>query len=181
MPGAATDAARPLTPDDALFRRVYSQYGTALFEFVVRKTYGDRQWAEEVVQETMLRVWRHADHIDFAGELRPLLYTIARRLVIDGRRRRGARPNEVRSTDVEELPAADELDRALVGLTVKQALGSLTEAHRSVIVELYVRGRTIEDVASRLGVPCGTVKSRAYYGLRALRDAMERLGVHGVD
>jgi RNA polymerase sigma-70 factor (ECF subfamily) len=180
LPGCVTTTGEHRQIDDAFLRSVYERYGAALFEFVLRKTSGDRQWAEEVVQETMLRVWRNAGQIDFVAELRPLLYTIARRLVIDGRRRRGARPPEVGSTELDEVPAADQLDRSLMALTVKQAMRSLTAAHRTVIIELYVRGRTIEDVADELGVPRGTVKSRAYYGLRALREALERLGVDGM-
>ena len=177
--GRCTTASRERdNVDDALFREIYQEYGPALFDFVLRKAFGDRQWAEEVVQETMLRVWRNAARIDFVGDLRPLLYTIARRLVIDGRRKRGTRPCEVGSTELVELPAADELDRSLLALTVKQALKSLTAAHRTVIVRLYYQGRKVEQVAKEMGVPPGTVRSRAYYGLHALREALERLGVH---
>lgn len=166
--------------DDNVMRVAYAEHGRALFEFVLTKTGGDRQWAEDVVQETMLRLWRHMRHTDFLRDLRPLLFTMARRQVIDGYRRRGARPREVGAWELEEIPAADDLDRSLVALTVKRALMFLNPAHRAVIVALYFQGRTINDVAQLLGIPVGTVKSRAYYGLCALRETLRRLGVNGV-
>src|SRR5206468_10964711 len=101
----------------------YAEHGRALFELVLDKTSGDRQWAEDIVQETMVRLWRNMDRIDLVRDLRPLLFTIARRLVIDGHRGRRARPREVGVAELEELPAADELDRSLLALTVKRALG----------------------------------------------------------
>ena len=113
-------------------------------------------------------------------DLRPLLFTMARRQVIDGYRRRGARPREVGAWELEEVAAADDLDRSLLALTVKRALMHLDCAHRAVIVGLYFQGRTITDVADLLAIPVGTVKSRAYYGLCALRTTLKRLGINGV-
>jgi RNA polymerase sigma-70 factor (ECF subfamily) len=164
-------------PDDALLRDVYAQHGRALFEFVFNHTSGDRQWAEDIVQETMVRLWRNVERIDFVRDLRPLLFTVARRLIIDGYRRRRVRPAEVGEAALAEIPATDELDRSLVALTVKRALGTVAAPQRAVIVALYYQGRTIQSTASELGIPAGTVKSRAYNGLCALRTALERLGV----
>jgi RNA polymerase sigma-70 factor, ECF subfamily len=174
-PNGSTDRVR--LPDDWLLREVYAEHGRALFEFVLDKTSGDRQWAEDIVQDTMVRVWRNIDRIDFVRDLRPLLYTIARRLIIDGHRSRGARPREVGASELEELPATDDLERSLLALTVKRALGFLPTAQRAVIIALYYHGRTIGGVAEDLGIPTGTVKSRAYYGLCALRTVLERLGI----
>jgi RNA polymerase sigma-70 factor (ECF subfamily) len=165
-------------PDDALLRAVYAEHGRALYEFVLNRTSGDRQWAEDIVQETMIRLWRSIDRTNFVPNLRPLLYTIARRLIIDGLRSRRARPPEVSDSQLDELPCTDdELERSLLALTVKHALELLPPAQRAVIVGLYFQGRTIEDVASHLSIPSGTVKSRAYYGLCALRATFERLGI----
>jgi RNA polymerase sigma-70 factor (ECF subfamily) len=142
------------------------------------ETGGDRQWAEDVVQETLLRAWRNADKLDFSrASLRPWLFTVARRIVIDGRRSRSARPREVDAALLELLPAADEIDRSLSALMITEALDSLTPAHREVLTELYFRGRTVSGAAQALGVPPGTVKSRVYYALRAIRLALEERGV----
>ena len=53
------------------------------------------------------------------------------------------------------------------------------EQHRRVLVETYLRGRPYMEVANELGVPEGTIKSRVYYGLRALRNALEEMGYEG--
>lgn len=139
---------------------------------------GDRQRAEDVVQETLVRAWQHADRLDVgAGSVRPWLVTVARRIVIDGHRRAVARPPETDAAPLELLPAEDELDRALRMMAITDALGALTEAHREVIVETYLKGRTVAEVAAELGIPDGTVKSRVFYALRSLKIALEERGV----
>ncbi len=60
---------------------------------------------------------------------------------------------------------------------VRDALSDLADHHRQVIVEAYFQGRSSIEIADRLGIPAGTVKSRLYYGLRALRSALEERGV----
>jgi RNA polymerase sigma-70 factor (ECF subfamily) len=69
------------------------------------------------------------------------------------------------------------IDAALTAWTVQQALASLTPEHRAVLGEVYYRGRSIGDAAAALGLPEATVKSRTYYALRALRLALDELGV----
>ncbi|GAA4090479.1 MULTISPECIES: sigma-70 family RNA polymerase sigma factor [Actinomadura] len=169
-PGAATDAERIVT-------LLYREHGAALTAFVLRLTGGDRQWAEDVVQETMIRAWRGADRLEPGVSPMPWLATIARRIVIDGRRRRRARPPEVGDGPLESLPAADGLDRVLRKVVVAEALSSLSDAHREVLTETVLRDRTVAQAAEVLGVPVGTVKSRVYYALRALRVALEERGV----
>ncbi|PYC66783.1 RNA polymerase subunit sigma, partial [Streptomyces tateyamensis] len=76
-------------------RALYRDHAGPLLGFVLHLVGGDRQRAEDVVQETLLRAWRHADQLDpNAGSLRPWLVTVARRIVIDGHRRAAARPPE---------------------------------------------------------------------------------------
>jgi RNA polymerase sigma-70 factor (ECF subfamily) len=64
----------------------------------------------------------------------------------------------------------------LLAWLVEEALSRVSADHRRVLIEVHLRGRGIVDVATELGVPVGTVKSRVYYGLRALRVALEELG-----
>jgi RNA polymerase sigma-70 factor (ECF subfamily) len=164
--------------EDDLIRALYQEHGGPLLGYVVRLTNGDRQQAEDIVQETLFRAWRSADKLgDDASSLRPWLFTVARRLVIDGTRSRKVRPQEVGSQPLEVLPAPDELDRTLSAMTVMDALRSLSAAHREVLVQTYYQGRTVAEAADELGVPVGTVKSRVYYALRALRLALEERGV----
>ena len=110
--------------------------------------------------------------------LRPWLFTVARRIVIDDHRSRQARPPEVDDSKLEFLPAAeDEMDRALRMMTITDAMDALTPAHREVLVETYLKGRTIDQAAQDLGVPPGTVRSRIFYALRSLKLALQERGV----
>ncbi|MEY9943492.1 sigma-70 family RNA polymerase sigma factor [Kitasatospora sp. GAS1066B] len=163
---------------EELIRALYRDHAGPLFGFVLHLVGGDRQRAEDVVQETLVRAWQHADRLDVgAGSVRPWLVTVARRIVIDGHRRAVARPPEIDAAPLELLPAEDELDRALRMMAITDALGALTEAHREVIVETYLKGRTVAEVAAELGIPDGTVKSRVFYALRSLKIALEERGV----
>ncbi|MFI9271177.1 sigma-70 family RNA polymerase sigma factor [Kitasatospora sp. NPDC052896] len=164
--------------DEELMRALYREHAGPLFGFVLHLVGGDRQRAEDVVQETLVRAWRHADRLDVAaGSVRPWLVTVARRIVIDNHRRSAARPPETDAAPLELLPAEDELDRALRLMTVSDALGALSTAHREVIVETYLKGRTVSEAAAELGIPEGTVKSRVFYALRSLKLALEERGV----
>jgi RNA polymerase sigma-70 factor, ECF subfamily len=164
--------------DDMLFRRLYDEHAAALFDYAFERTRGDWHLAEDVVQETMMRVWRNVDRINFDHNLRPLLCTVARRVLIDDRRARCARPREVAiQPDLDAIPAADDTDRILLATILRQALEMLTNAHRDVLMELYLADRKMWEAAITLGLPAGTVKSRAYYGIRALRQALRRLGI----
>jgi RNA polymerase sigma-70 factor (ECF subfamily) len=168
--------------DDAgtvFVRSVYAEHGEALLGHVTRLT-GDRARAEDIVQETVLRAWRNADKLDDDDRpLRPWLFTVASRLVIDDHRARRARPAEVGDEALAATPDASpgaDLDAHLDRWQILDALNSLGTAHRDAIVETYYRGRTVTEAALALGVPAGTVKSRVFYGLRALRLALEERG-----
>ncbi|MEU3572498.1 sigma-70 family RNA polymerase sigma factor [Kitasatospora sp. NPDC036755] len=164
--------------DEELMRALYREHAGPLFGFVLHLVAGDRQRAEDVVQETLVRAWRNIHRLDpEAGSLRPWLVTVARRIVIDGHRGALARPREVDASALEQLPAEDETDRALRMMTVADALGDLSPTHREIIVETYLKGRTAKEAAAVLGIPAGTVRSRVFYALRALRIALEERGV----
>jgi RNA polymerase sigma-70 factor (ECF subfamily) len=165
-------------PEEDLMRELYKAHAGALFAYVMRLVGGDRYLAEDVVQETLLRAWKSASRLDPAARsLRPWLVTVARRIVIDGHRSRQARPPEASPAALDQLPAEDELDRSLRLMTISDALDDLTEAHRQVLIETYFKGRTVNEAAAELGVPPGTVRSRVFYALRSLRNALEERGV----
>jgi RNA polymerase sigma-70 factor (ECF subfamily) len=168
-------------PDDELIvAELYRLYHRPLISFVVRLTAGDRQWAEDVVQETMIRAWRSMDRLDPDAEsLMPWLATVARRIVIDHQRRKEARPKEAGEGPLENLQIPDGMEDLLRTVVVSEALKALSSAHREALTETVLRGRTVNEAAQVLGVPVGTVKSRVYYALRALRVALEERGVQG--
>jgi RNA polymerase sigma-70 factor (ECF subfamily) len=167
----------PATADEELLRALYDEHAGPLFSYILRLTSGDRGRAEDVLQETLLRAWRHPEALaPERGDLRPWLCTVARRLVIDDVRGRAARPREVSDAALATVPAPDELDRALEAWQVADAMRSLSLEHRAVLVETYYRGRSVNQAARELGIPPGTVKSRTYYALRALRLALQERG-----
>jgi RNA polymerase sigma-70 factor (ECF subfamily) len=157
-------------------RKAYAAHGGELYGFALRSL-GDSGLAEEAVQETFLRAWRAGDRFDpQIGSLRTWLFAILRNVVIDLGRARASRPG-VAAEGIE--PAHDPLDDALLSWQVEEALRQIGEQHRQVLIETYYRGRPYAEVAADLGVPEGTVKSRVYYGLRALRNALEEMGYDG--
>jgi RNA polymerase sigma-70 factor (ECF subfamily) len=109
--------------------------------------------------------------------LRPWLFTVAHHVAIDAYRARAARPAEVGDAVLESMPSADDLDARLDRLLISDALMALSAEHRGVLVETYYRGRSVAEAAEVLGVPPGTVKSRTFYALRALKLALAERGV----
>ncbi len=136
----------------------------------------NRARAEDVVQETMLRAWRHPQVLDQSqGSARAWLFTVARRIVIDDWRTSRSR-HEVVTAEPPEQQVADATDKAMDAAVVTAALRQLSLEHRQVVLECYYRGSSVAEAAKRLGVPEGTVKSRAHYALRALRLALDEMG-----
>jgi RNA polymerase sigma-70 factor, ECF subfamily len=161
------------TTGDTLIQSIWQFDATALLHLVLRETGGDRQWAEDVVQETLVRAWRTADNIDPARSPRPWLATVARRIIIDTQRRRSLESHEIVDSTVEYACIDhDTEDRTLVRLAVWEAVHNLPAPQRAVILEVYFRGNTTEHAAATLGLPPGTVRSRLYSALRALRAAL---------
>ncbi|RZS39321.1 RNA polymerase sigma-70 factor (ECF subfamily) [Herbihabitans rhizosphaerae] len=157
-------------------RELYSRYRRQLHGYVLRSVGGDHQRAEDVVQETLLRAWRNASSLT-ADQAGPWLYTVARNLVVSGYRRTKARVTEVPMPQEDPPHEDDQFDRVLQSWQVADAMRALSKDHRAVIAELFYRRRTVAEAATVLGVPPGTVKSRSYYALRALRDALAERGV----
>ncbi len=177
-PSSATAVkARPDAGDD-LVPLLYKDFRATLFSQVLALTNHDRQWTEDVVQETMIRAWQHSGTLEREpGMLRGWLLTVARRIVIDGWRNRRVRPQEVALEIPENAESTDRADSSLAALTISRALSELDEKYQSVIAETYLAGNTVRQAATILGIPEGTVKSRLYTAMRQLRKALGEVAV----
>lgn len=163
---------------DSNLRELWDEHAGPLLAFVLRFTDGDRGLAEDVVQETLLRAWRRPDVADpRTGSARPWLLTVARRILIDAHRARKSRPAEIGADALGEMTDDDGLDEAIDRWVVADALAALTQEHREALLQTYYAGRTAAEAAVVLGVPAGTVKSRIFYALRALKLGLEERGM----
>jgi RNA polymerase sigma-70 factor (ECF subfamily) len=168
---------RPVLASDDGVRAVYAAHGPELYRFAFRSL-GDRGLAEEAVQETFVRAWQAADRFDDAlGSLRTWLFAIIRNVVIDLSRARAVRPQIATQSDPQEVIVLDdEIEQVLVAWQVEEALRMLSDEHRDALVEVHYKGRSYHEVAGERSVPVGTMKSRVYYALKAMRLALEELG-----
>ena len=160
---------------DHRMRKIYDHHAAALLRTLLNWTYGDWQAAEDLMQETMLRAWRHLETLDTDPQaLRPWLFTVARRIAIDHLRMAAARAKEVTDEAPEERrDATDAYEGVLAARDMAAALSVLQPHHRDVLVELHLRDRSVAQAAEVLGIPAGTVKSRNFYAIRALRPVLE--------
>jgi RNA polymerase sigma-70 factor, ECF subfamily len=168
------------TTDDEveLMRNLHDEQAAALWNYCLRLTRGDHAHAEDVVQESLVRAWRHPDVLDRSPEgRRAWLFTVARNIVIDDWRS-GRSRREVVVEDAEHLSdtSSDNSNELLQSWLVADAMRSLSADHRAVLVECFYRDHSVAETARRLDIPEGTVKSRTHSALRALRLALEELG-----
>jgi len=164
--------------DDAVVVALYQAYWDPLMTFVLRLTSGNRQQAEDVVQETMVRAWREAGRLDLsAPSLMPWLATVARRIVIDEHRRKQVRPAESGEGVVADMPVDDDTSATILRVAVAEAMRDLSPSHRQILNETILRDRTVNQAAEALGIPVGTVKSRVYYATRALQVILAERGL----
>lgn len=170
-------------PEAAMMRGLYDEHAAALWRYALRLT-GDRARAEDVVQETLLRAWRHPEvTADVDRSARAWLFTVARNMIIDERRSARFR-SETGVPDPEQVAdhlgyatSPDQVDTALDRLLLSTALSQLSEEHRAVVRRAYYQGWTTGQIAADLQIPEGTVKSRLHYAVRALRLNLQEMGV----
>jgi RNA polymerase sigma-70 factor, ECF subfamily len=176
-----TAASRSRLPADAdaAIRELYSHHAKALHGYVERFC-PDRASADDIVQETLIRAWRHLPQLSADGRpVRPWLFRVARNLLIDADRAARSRPAIVQAESAEEGFDDTGLNQVLDRQLVADALKRLSPAHRAVLVEVFYGGDSVARAARQLGIPHGTARSRLHYALQALRgqlDAHEAVG-----
>jgi len=172
---AGVDLIRAVAAGDQdALRELYRLHSRELFVFILRRL-GDRQLAEETLQDVMLAVWRGAKSFRADASVRTWLYSIAHRRVSSAMRKLPERVTAY-EPDLMESHAdgpADKLEISDLEAAIVAALSELPERQRVVIELIYLHGLTGPEAARVLGVPVGTVKSRQNRALRALRPLLE--------
>lgn len=161
--------------DEDMVAAIYREHGTALRRFVLSAS-RDPHLADDIVQETVLRVWQQAPKI--TGSMRSYLFRTARNVMIDNYRKSQRRPQEADDRELAD-PAAvtGRVDELLNRVLMEEALLRLSAEHRDVLVALHYRRFTVNEAAVQLNIPSGTVKSRAFYAVKALRTILDEMGV----
>lgn len=172
---ANTDAPHGDLPGDAdeAIRQLYYHHAKALHGYV-RRFCPDGASADDIVQETFIRAWRHLPQLRADGRsARPWLFRVARNLLTDADRAARSRPVTVPASPAEDPGDDSGLGQVLDRQLVSDALQHLSPAHRTVLVETFYHGGSTATVARRLGIPGGTARSRLHYALHALRGYMQ--------
>ena len=172
LPTCAPDCARLCTTDG--MADAYARFAAELTGFGHHRL-GDRGLAEEITQEVFVRAWRRCRTFTGAtGQLRTWLFAIARNAIVDAVRARGRRPvTAPPDAALHVADPADHLEALHTRWQVRSALRRVSGDHREVVTAVFLRGNSYADAATALGIPLGTLKSRVYYALRALRTALD--------
>jgi RNA polymerase sigma-70 factor (ECF subfamily) len=158
---------------DAVIRQLYSHYAKALHGYV-EQFCPDRASADDIVQETFIRAWRHLPQLSADGRpVRAWLFRVARNLLTDANRAARARPMSAPEQSAGEIGTDSGMEEILDRELVSAALRHLSPAHQTVLVETFYRGGTMATVARELGIPHGTARSRLHYALDAMRQHLE--------
>jgi RNA polymerase sigma-70 factor (ECF subfamily) len=166
--------------DSSALGRLYDRYSAILFGLVSR-ILGDRSEAEDVLQEVFLQVWKKAGDFDERrGRALQWMATVARNRALDRLSTRQSRRRALGEVLAPPLAAeSDPVEDASVGEEARdlhRALAEISEPQRNVLLLAYFQGFSQSEIAARLGLPLGTVKSHARLGLLRLRDALRSLG-----
>lgn len=170
---------RPESPgsesaDEEGLNAAFVSYGGELFGFA-RRSLGDSGLAEEAVQETFMRAWRSRQRFNTElGTLRSWLFAIERRVLIDLAHKRSA--HETSELLNDPVSVESKIEQSMLGWQVEEALRRLRPEHRAVVHDFYFANLPGKEVAARLGVPEGTVRSRLFYALRSLKLILEEMG-----
>jgi RNA polymerase sigma-70 factor, ECF subfamily len=159
--------------DAGAFELLYRRYARPMFGLALRRL-GDRMRAEDAVQETFAALWRSArTYRPERGPGAPWLYAVARNAIVDRARNRTDAPSEIPDAASLELGPAERAEASFVSWRVHRALEGLPQSERDVIELAYWGGLSQSEVASFLGIPLGTVKTRTRSGLGHLATMLE--------
>lgn len=173
-PDDADLVARFAAGDDQAVKAVYERFARPVLT-VAMSALGRRDLADEVVQTTMLKIWRGAASFDPSRELAPWVYAIARRAAIDVHRRESRAPVPQALGDDEIAVEPLSFSRTWEAWEVRSAVEKLPADERAVVRLAHLQGFSHREVAAELGVPIGTVKSRSARAHRRLASLLDHV------
>jgi RNA polymerase sigma-70 factor (ECF subfamily) len=172
-------AAPPLLPrvalgDDGAMTQLLRTFSPLIHD-IARRHRSTGSSGDDLVQETMMRLWRSADRFDpRRGNETGFVAAVARNAAIDMSRRRATRASTpVAEPDELMPPTPSPSDRVTTTVTVREAVATLPPGQRQLLRLAYYEHLTQPEIAERLGIPVGTVKSRTFQALRALRAVLQ--------
>jgi RNA polymerase sigma-70 factor (ECF subfamily) len=177
----ADDLARRFAAgDERALREVVATYSGLLLTTALHLLGRDRRLADEAVQTALVKAWRAAHTFDPVRPLAPWLYSILRRAAIDlWRQEQRHRGSSLDAPETESAAIhADGSDRAATAWVVREALGALPPDEHTLMRLIYFEGLSHPEVAERLAIPVGTVKSRTARAHRRLRTRLEAQLAH---
>jgi RNA polymerase sigma-70 factor, ECF subfamily len=176
MPLVCSDAeliTRTGAGDRDAFEKLYKRYARPVFGLALRRL-GDRSRAEEALQETFTSVWRSAStYRPERGPGAPWLYGVARNAIVDRTRVRHEPPAEVPDEPSLDAGPDEQAEGSWTAWRVHRALEALPEREREVVALAYWSDLSQSEVAERLGIPLGTVKTRTRAALAHLAEQLE--------
>lgn len=172
--------------DEAAVRAVHQRYAGAV-RTVARSMMSEPELIAEVVQQTFIKAWRSIDTFDGTRDFAPWIYTIARRTAIDVLRKEKKPTTGDHEPEVEVAVSPISFERTWEILEVRKAIDELPESEREVVRMSHLLGLTHPQIAVKLGVPVGTVKSRSgrankrlYAALKHLQSPANQRGISSV-
>jgi RNA polymerase sigma-70 factor (ECF subfamily) len=175
---------------DSAFRELIRRYERPIFSLIYRMV-RDRELAEDLAQDTFIKVLNHIDRYRPEFKFSSWLFKIANNVAIDHLRRRqlatvsidgsphARTPDAVEATSFDladdQESALDEMEARELGTAIEKAIAQLRPEYRSCIMLRHVEGRSYEEIAATLDLPLGTVKTYIHRARHELRDALEHL------
>ena len=184
--------ARAQTGSEKAYRELLGRYQRPVFSIIYRMV-RDRELAEDLAQETFVRVFNNIDRYDPRYKFSSWIFKIATNLTIDHIRRReldtvsidGSRnavtPDQIEATSIT-IASTDEnpeelLEARQLGAEIEDAIGKLRPEYRAAILLRHVDGREYQEIAEILSLPLGTVKTYIHRGRNELREQLQHLRV----
>lgn len=166
--------------DQSVFERLYHLYEKRVYQYVFTLV-NDQTLAEDIVEETMMAVWRRAGTFSGTSRVSTWIFGIARHKALDAIRRSVRQHREVDLDGAVDLPTQedspfDDVHRKQMESLTQRALATLSRAHQEVLRLVFYEELPYEEIAVLLSIPTNTVKTRVFYAKQQLKRQLERLG-----